>query len=151
MTARNFIDLTGQKFGRLTVIKRADNDKHGNAQWLCKCECGNETIVRGFLLKRGTTKSCGCLQKESLEKARKDRKKKVRIDTRIPCLASVAEEKISVILKMMTGGIKRILEGYRIDDLSGIETLMEKHFQKAKDLLQKEKEKWRNETQNSEQ
>lgn len=142
-----FIDLTGQKFGRLTVIKRVGNTKWGTALWLCQCECGNENVVKTSDLKSGHTKSCGCSRKET----RKGRKKKARIDTRTTCLASVAEGKMSVILKMMTGGIKRMLEEYRIDDLSGIETLMEKHFQKAKDLLQKEKMKWRNETQNSEQ
>lgn len=147
----NLIDLTGQKFGRLTVIKRVENAKANQAQWLCECECGNECIANGCDLRKEHTKSCGCLRKENLKKTRKGRKKKVRIDTRIPCLASVAEEKVLVILRMMTNGIKRILEEYRIDDLSGIETLFETHFQKAKDLLRKEKEKWKNETQNSEQ
>ena len=37
----NFIDLTGQKFGRLTVIKRVENTKEGRAKWLCQCECGH--------------------------------------------------------------------------------------------------------------
>ena len=39
-------DLTGQSFGRLEIIKRVQNDKLGNAQWLCKCECGNTKINR---------------------------------------------------------------------------------------------------------
>lgn len=61
---RKAIDLIGHKFGRLTVIERSSNDKQGKPQWLCKCECGNEVIVRGYILKRGDTTSCGCLQKE---------------------------------------------------------------------------------------
>lgn len=53
------IDLTGQKFNKLTVIERVEsNNRH--AQWRCKCDCGNETIVRGDKLKSGHTKSCGC-------------------------------------------------------------------------------------------
>ena len=40
---RQLIDLTGMKFGRLTVIERAENAKNGNLRWLCKCECGNES------------------------------------------------------------------------------------------------------------
>ena len=56
-------NLTGEKFGRLTVIERAEN-KNNRTTWLCKCECGNETIVEGFCLKHGTTKSCGCLRRE---------------------------------------------------------------------------------------
>lgn len=63
-----FIDLTGQKFNRLTVLKRADDyispkGQH-KLQWLCKCDCGNEIIVQGNSLKNGVTKSCGCLNKE---------------------------------------------------------------------------------------
>lgn len=57
-------DLTGLKFGRLTVIERAENDKRGGARWRCKCDCGNETVVAGGKLKRGLTKSCGCLNRE---------------------------------------------------------------------------------------
>jgi hypothetical protein len=57
-----FIDHTGQKFGRLTVIKRAGNDKHGNAMWLCLCDCGASHTVLGGSLRNGLCRSCGCLQ-----------------------------------------------------------------------------------------
>lgn len=59
-----FIDLTGQKFGRLLADKYIDKDKNGISMWQCKCDCGNIKIVRGLSLKNGDTKSCGCLQKE---------------------------------------------------------------------------------------
>ena len=59
-----FIDLTGQKFGRLTVLSRTDNNKHRQVMWLCQCKCGNFIVVRGYRLKDGHTKSCGCLNKE---------------------------------------------------------------------------------------
>ena len=58
------IDLTGQKFNKLTVISRAENTKDGRAQWNCICECGNTTIVPGKALRNGNTKSCGCLSRE---------------------------------------------------------------------------------------
>lgn len=58
------IVLTGQRFGRLTVISRAENDKVGQALWHCFCDCGNEIIVFGWNLRTGNTKSCGCLRKE---------------------------------------------------------------------------------------
>lgn len=57
-------DLSGMKFGRLTVIKKADrppNVKNRNQYYLCICECGNQTVVSGRSLKTGNTKSCGCL------------------------------------------------------------------------------------------
>jgi len=56
-------DITGFKFGKLTVISRCENDKRGKTRWKCVCECGGEIIVRANNLKDGT-KSCGCSRKE---------------------------------------------------------------------------------------
>lgn len=60
------VDLTGKKFGRVTVIGRAGNNKWNRVMWLCKCECGSEWIVSGNSLRRGCTKSCGCLHREQV-------------------------------------------------------------------------------------
>ena len=66
------IDLTGKKFGRLTVIERAEN-LNGRVAWRCKCDCGNEKITTTQLLRRGTISSCGCLNSElSSERRFKD-------------------------------------------------------------------------------
>lgn len=54
-------DLTGQRFGRLTVIKRVGTNKHRRAIWRCKCDCGKYTNVIAPDLLSGNTKSCGCL------------------------------------------------------------------------------------------
>ena len=56
------IELTGQKFGRLTVLRqvKVNNQKHGH--WLCQCTCGNLTTVRSGHLRNGGVKSCGCLR-----------------------------------------------------------------------------------------
>lgn len=59
---KNIKDITGQKFGKLTVIKTSGKSKSGNIKWLCKCECGNTTEVVGSKLRNGHTKSCGCLK-----------------------------------------------------------------------------------------
>lgn len=67
-TGRKSKDYSGQKFGLLTVIKRDSKYRtNGNNRWmlLCRCDCGNETIVRTDSLLSGTTKSCGCLLKEN--------------------------------------------------------------------------------------
>lgn len=56
------IDLTGMKFNMLTVIERAESAPGGITYWLCRCDCGNFTTVRGSNLKNGSVKSCGCLQ-----------------------------------------------------------------------------------------
>lgn len=64
-----FIDLTGQRFGRLTVVKRVENQiSHGgtiNVRWLCKCDCLREVVVRAKDLRSGRTQSCGCLHSET--------------------------------------------------------------------------------------
>lgn len=58
------IDLTGKRFGRLTVIEQSSSTERGLARWLCKCDCGNYCVSAGVDLRRGHVKSCGCLQKE---------------------------------------------------------------------------------------
>jgi hypothetical protein len=66
-----FIDLTGQKFRKLTVIKRVNPPEHVKVKcvyWLCKCECGNETIIAGGSLKNEKVISCGCYNKENASK-----------------------------------------------------------------------------------
>ena len=60
----NFIDLTGQKFDRLTIIERVGNDKHGHVRWLCQCNCGKKSNVLSSNLRCGHIRSCGCLQKD---------------------------------------------------------------------------------------
>ena len=64
----SLIDITGQTFGYLTVIKRIEKPegiKNRSAYWKCLCKCGKETIVMGTNLRNGAVKSCGCLQKET--------------------------------------------------------------------------------------
>ena len=60
----NFVDLTGKKFNKLLILKRAEN-KHGKAMWICKCDCGNITIpVSTQSLRQDKVKSCGCYKRE---------------------------------------------------------------------------------------
>lgn len=49
------IDLTGKKFGRLSVIGRVSNNKDGRTMWKCRCDCGNERIIMGKSLRSGHT------------------------------------------------------------------------------------------------
>src|SRR4051812_45290616 len=60
--ARALIDLTDQTFGRLTVTSRVVSS--GPSQWDCRCSCGNLIIAWGGDLRRGRTRSCGCLKIE---------------------------------------------------------------------------------------
>lgn len=64
----NLRDLTGRKFGRLTVLERAEDVRYKNGamavQWKCRCDCGNIVIKRTQGILNGKTKSCGCLRDE---------------------------------------------------------------------------------------
>jgi hypothetical protein len=65
VSAYNFKDETGNIYGYLTVLSRAENTREGRAQWLCQCKCGKTCIILGKHLRSGNTKSCGCLKKEN--------------------------------------------------------------------------------------
>lgn len=66
----HIIDLTGQRFGKLTVIRKVnpENKKSTNAHWLCKCDCGNEVTVISTTLRNGESTSCGCYRSEYWKK-----------------------------------------------------------------------------------
>lgn len=67
---KKYIDLTGQRFGRLVAVRRVENNhKWGFVNFLCKCDCGNEKIVGGYALRQGKALSCGCLMIENIKKA----------------------------------------------------------------------------------
>lgn len=57
-----FVDISGQKFGRLSAVQPVRNNK--KIKWQCLCDCGKECLVDGVKLRNSETKSCGCLQKE---------------------------------------------------------------------------------------
>lgn len=62
---KNFIDMTGQRIGRLTVVQRApQNDAKGTAMWICVCDCGETRTLRGAVLRSGKTVSCGCYNRD---------------------------------------------------------------------------------------
>ena len=71
---KNTIDLVGKRFGNLLVLKRIENHitSGGNVhhKYLCRCDCGNEIEVQGNLLRNGNVKSCGCMTKEYIRKAK---------------------------------------------------------------------------------
>ena len=74
------IDLTGKRFGKLTAISFSHKDRHHKAHWLCSCDCGNETVCPSATLRKGTCKSCGCLQRKRASTANfKHGKSKTRL------------------------------------------------------------------------
>lgn len=57
------VDLTGQRFGLLIVEGQADERKHGQVTWLCRCDCGTNLTVLGANLRKGNTTACGCTRR----------------------------------------------------------------------------------------
>lgn len=65
--------MAGKRFGRLVVVRRAGSDSiKKNVIWLCKCDCGRGSVVKGWSLRSGRIQSCGCLQKEIIKKTFKE-------------------------------------------------------------------------------
>ncbi len=62
----NFTDITGLRFTRWTVVRQVASDADGNSQWECVCDCGATKVVLGRSLRRGKSKSCGCLQRSGV-------------------------------------------------------------------------------------
>lgn len=88
----NFKDLTGKKFGKLTVLNLHHKEKffrndrkrfESKYFWLCKCDCGNEKIIEGKSIRSGRTRSCGCLNKEIIKNIATRNKKHGLKNTRL--------------------------------------------------------------------
>lgn len=126
------IDITGQKFERLTAIERVENDKYGKPQWLCSCECGIEKVIASYHLRTGGTKSCGCMKNCEDLTGRKYGKMTVisrhgRSKNRQPqwlCRCECGEERVRTSSNL-TGGSKNQSCGYgpcRSGYLGGVKT-----------------------------
>ena len=64
MLPRRVTDIAGNIYGKLTVLEYTGNNKRGEAEWSCKCECGKQVTVKGTNLRKGVTISCGCARKK---------------------------------------------------------------------------------------
>ena len=67
MPNSTFLDITGNVYGRLTVLERAPS-VNARTMWKCRCECGAEVVIQGAHIRSGSTKSCGCLAKDNLRR-----------------------------------------------------------------------------------
>lgn len=72
------INLTGQRFGHLRVLRRAETRSSGCLNWICVCDCGKETVVPSGHLRSGHTKSCGC-QKNAVSPTMRHGESKTRL------------------------------------------------------------------------
>ena len=129
------IDITGQKFGKLTAISPAGRSKNRGLLWLCKCDCGNERLVASGYLREGVVKSCGCLMRYPSIVGERFGKltviEKVEVGSkrsRWRCICDCGKEVIAFRFNLMSGvasscGCWRVkrLEGQRFGKLTVIE------------------------------
>ena len=66
----NSRDISNQRFGRLVAKEIEGKNRYRHLQWSCVCDCGNKIIVSGTNLRNGMTRSCGCLQRETIKNIR---------------------------------------------------------------------------------
>ena len=82
-------DITGQRFGRLLVLKQVEDHVNSNgvhlANYLCKCDCGNYKEAKAVSLRSGETRSCGCLHRDSAYMQGKNSKKYNKYDLSGEC------------------------------------------------------------------
>lgn len=65
LSSENVVDLTGNRYGKLLVLRRDSRKDGGNWYWICECDCGNRKSIRGTsLMKENGTRSCGCDQRK---------------------------------------------------------------------------------------
>lgn len=69
------IDLSGMRFGRLTVVDRAENSESNSIRWNCVCDCGNKTVSFSNGLRNGSATSCGCLSRQRFSELGKSKRK----------------------------------------------------------------------------
>ncbi len=101
-------DLTGKRFGRLTVIGPASEDECGTKRaWECRCDCGKIITCSGDYLRRGTTRSCGCLAEESS----KDSLKTSLHIVDGTCIEKISKMTLSSNNKTGTRGVTRTKSG----------------------------------------
>lgn len=72
------IDLTGQRFGHVVVLREFAINKHRETMWLCRCDCGTEFVKRGWQLRSGNVQDCGCA---TWDLAPKKKKRKPIVDS----------------------------------------------------------------------
>lgn len=122
----NFTDLTGKRFGHLTVIKQADapetNKNKSATYWLCKCDCGNEIVVIAANLNNKHTTSCGCINSKGELKIIQ-----LLTDNKI---SFVHDKYIFTDCKLSTGGIARF--DFYVNNLYVIEYDGEVHYTSSK-------------------
>lgn len=79
-------DLTNRQFGKLHVLEFSSRDQQGHALWLCRCDCGRETVVAAWRLNSGKSQSCGCARNAWRETRPKPEKPTPKQNPRAPLL-----------------------------------------------------------------
>lgn len=137
---KRFKDFTGQRFGKLVVLYRLDNDANTPIRWVCKCDCGNETIVSASNLGNGHTMSCGnCGFGSSMgEQTIRDFIKELSPNIKIEKVKILGGKEIDIYLPEYKLGIEYNGSAYHAS-INGVYSNKPKDYHQQKFLLAKEK------------
>lgn len=113
-----YVDIAGQRFGRLLAMWPIQSDKKHPFKWACQCDCGNILYVNGAAIRKGNTKSCGCLHRE----------RAALINQR---LISFAGQTGSMSWWARKLGISQKTLSYRLEHWSMSDALTEKHARRS--------------------
>lgn len=143
MCKKRLMDLTGKRFGRLTVLCRDGSNDQQAPLWWCYCDCGNSKTVAGFNLKSGQTQSCGCIAREVNGKrmaklAASDQNKNVqkRLANEAKILAAIDDGSYtSAAIADATGLSRQIVN-------INLARLVDRGILQAKEVRQQERPRW---------
>lgn len=98
---REYYDLTGDVFGRYTVISA--EYVNNNLMWLCECSCGTQKLVKGWALRAGRTQSCGCLHKDVMTKHGKSSSTEYKAEERLVKMYGITLSDYDEMLEVQGG------------------------------------------------
>lgn len=107
--ARQIIDMTGQTYGDLKVLRQEGRDSRGKPMWLCEClNCGKQRSLSGYSLRVGDTKSCGCRRGKNKQK----KHRRIEYDGKTLSLTKLAME-LGIPHDTLYGRLRR---GWTVED-----------------------------------
>lgn len=114
-TPKNALDLSGQRFGKLTIIKRDGATASGSAVWLCRCDCGGEIKTNATTLRRGEAVTCGCGRVDQAESARKVLQEEHTVDgVQVPLLTKKVRSDSRTGYKGIHKRVRKGKEAYEV-------------------------------------
>lgn len=126
------VEIVGKKFGRLFVLKETEKrSKNGEIYYLCKCDCGNTKEINGTSLRKNRTLSCGCYNKEIINKAKKRIYKNKRLYELISSIKQRCYNKNNKAYKNYGGRGIKVCDEWKNDNNKFVEWALNSGYKKG--------------------